>query len=238
MANDLLSLTSQDGHPLRAYCAGDEQASAGLIVIQEIFGVNSHIRQVCRDYARDGFRVLSPLLFDRLDRNEPYGIELGYSSEDIEKARGLAGRVGYFENPLLDISACLESFPAGMPVGVIGYCWGGTLAWLSACRLHPADHESLGGRLSCCVGYYGGMIGSLLDDPPEVPIMLHFGKRDRHIPISEVEKVRQAYPDIPLHLYEAGHGFNCSARPDYQAHSAQLARQRSLEFLRQNLAPS
>ncbi len=227
----LRTLCADDGHSLRAYAVGDSHGP-GLIVVQEIFGVNSHIREVCQSFAREGFQVLSPLLYDRLD---PKGQELGYSAPEIEKARELARQVGYFENPLLDISACLESFPKGTPAGVIGYCWGGTLAWLSACRLHPADHQGQGGTLRACVGYYGGMIGTLLEDPPEVPVMLHFGEQDRHIPLNDVEKIRAAYPELPLFTYAAGHGFNCNARADYQEASAQLARRRSLDFLRKYL---
>lgn len=232
---DVASLVARDGHRFRAYCAGPQQAPRGLVVVQEIFGLNSHIREVCDGFARDGFRVVSPALFDRLQQPGRFGIELDYSGEDIERGRSLARQVGYFEHPLLDIEACIQSFPDDLPVGVVGYCWGGTLAWLAACRLHPAHRPACGGRLAACVGYYGGMIGGLLEDPPDVPIMLHFGERDAHIPQTEVEKIRAAYPQIPLFTYAAGHGFNCSARKDFDAVAAASARQRTLEFLNAHL---
>ncbi len=232
---DVVALVARDGHRFRAYNTGSQQAPRGLVVVQEIFGLNSHIREVCEGFAGAGFRVLSPALFDRIEASGRYGIELDYQPADIERGRDLAKKVGYFEHPLLEIEACIRAFPDDLPVGVVGYCWGGTLAWLAACRLHPAHRPSAGGRLAASVGYYGGMIGSLLDDPPDLPVMLHFGERDAHIPLSEVEKIRAAYPQLPLYTYAAGHGFNCSARKDYDAAASQLARQRTLEFLERHL---
>lgn len=232
---DVAALVAGDGHRFRAYTTGPQDAPRGLVVVQEIFGLNSHIREVCQGFAAAGYRVLSPALFDRIEASGSYGIELDYTPQDIERARNLAKKVGYFEHPLLEIEACIQAFPPNLPVGVVGYCWGGTLAWLAACRLHPAHRPLTGGRLAACVGYYGGMIGGLLEDPPEVPTMLHFGQRDAHIPLSEVEKIRAALPRLPLYTYAAGHGFNCSARKDYDAEAADLARQRTLEFFERNL---
>jgi len=227
-----LQLRSRDGHSFRAFSCGPASAQRGLIVVQEIFGVNRHIRAVCQGWADQGYQVLSPALFDRIRREGEYGIELGYEADDIKQGQALAREVGYFEHPLLEIEACLQAFPQGIPVGLVGYCWGGTLAWLSACRLHPADAQ---GNLRACVGYYGGMIAKLLQDPPDVPVMLHFGQHDPHIPLSEVEKIQAAYPDIPIFTYDAGHGFNCEARKDYDASAAISARQRTADFLTQNL---
>lgn len=232
---DVRPLVARDGHGFRAYTTGPQDAPRGLVVVQEIFGLNSHIREVCNGFAAAGFRVLSPALFDRIEASGSYGIELDYTSEDIEQGRTLAKKVGYFEHPLLEIEACIQAFPADLPVGVVGYCWGGTLAWLAACRLHPSHRPATGGRLAACVGYYGGMIGGLLDEPPDVPIMLHFGERDAHIALTEVEKIRTAYPQLPLYTYPAGHGFNCSARKDYDAAAAELARKRTLEFFDRHL---
>lgn len=237
-----LTLTSRDGHRFRAYSCGSPQAKLGLIVVQEIFGVNAHIRGVCDRWASEGYQVISPALFDRVkqglppaDGERPYGVELGYTPEDIKQGARLAKEVGYFESPLLEIEACLAQFPAGMPVGLVGYCWGGTLAWLSACRLHPSEKTSPGGRLKACVGYYGGMIAKLLDAPPDVPIMLHFGQKDNHISMADVEAIKAAYPKVPVHTYPAGHGFNCDSRVDYDAAAAASARERSIEFFKSHL---
>jgi len=208
-------ITAGDGHELEAYQVGD--GPRGLIVIQEIFGVNQHIRAVCDEYAAHGFRVLSPALFDRVER----GVELGYSPEDLKRGSQLAGQVGHLEAPMLDVRACLDQFPEDLPVGVVGYCWGGTLAWLSAQQLP---------RLKACVGYYGGRIGQLLEKPPLVPVMLHFGKYDQHIAIESTRAIAQAYPQVQVFEYEAGHGFNCDQRPDYDAEAAEVARRRSLGF--------
>ncbi|MBX3169910.1 MAG: dienelactone hydrolase family protein [Candidatus Eremiobacteraeota bacterium] len=207
---------------MRVYEVGD--GPRGLIVLQEIFGLNSHIRAVCDGFARDGFRVVSPALFDRVER----GVELGYGPEDLKRGSELAARVGYFEAPMLDVRACLELFPADMPVSLVGYCWGGTLAWLSAQQLP---------RLKACVGYYGGRITSLLDKPPLVPVMLHFGKYDKHIDIEGTRVIRQVYPQVQVFEYEAGHGFNCDQRADYEAASAALARRRTLELIEAHAAP-
>lgn len=218
-----MKLRAADGHELSVYEVGD--GPRGLIVVQEIFGVNSHIRAVCDGYARDGFRVLSPALFDRVERD----VQLGYGAEDFKRGSELAARVGYFEAPMLDVRACVEAFPEEMPVSVVGYCWGGTLAWLSAQQLP---------RLRACVGYYGGRIGSLLDKPPLVPTMLHFGKFDKHIDVKVAREIRLAYPQVQVFEYEAGHGFNCDQRADFEAESAALARKRTLELIEANSALS
>lgn len=211
-----MQLKASDEHVLDAYQVGD--GPRGLIVVQEIFGVNSHIRSVCDGYAADGFRVISPALFDRAER----GVELGYSPQDLDRGRDLAARVGHLEAPMLDVRACLDWFPVEMPVSVVGYCWGGTLAWLSAQQLP---------RLKASVGYYGGRIPQLLEKAPQVPVMLHFGKYDKHIEIEGTRVIGQRYPQVQIFEYEAGHGFNCDQRADYDAEAAALARQRSLEFL-------
>lgn len=215
-----MRLTATDGHQLEAYQVGD--GPRGLIVIQEIFGLNGHIRDVCDEYASHGFRVISPALFDRIEG----GVELGYGPEDLKRGSELAGRVGLFEAPMLDVGACLDYFPGDMPVGVVGYCWGGTLAWLSAQQLP---------RLKACVGYYGGRIGQLLQKPPLAPVMLHFAAYDKHIPIEDTRAIAQAYPQVQVFEYQAGHGFNCAQRDDYHAEAAKLARDRSLGFFDQFL---
>lgn len=228
---EMNKLLSPDGHEFRVYRAGSSQASAGLVVIQEIFGLNSHIRGVCDRWADEGYEVISPALFDRVESaGGEYGLELGYGPDDLKRGSELARAVGYVEKPLLEIEACLRSFAPGKPVGVVGFCWGGALAWMTAVRLAPTSSH-----LKACVGYYGGMIAKALSEPPRVPVMLHFGRHDKHIPMNEVEAIQEAYPEIPVFVYEAGHGFNCDQRQDYDPESADLARRRTLDFFGQHL---
>lgn len=219
-----VSLRAADGHKLSAYVARPAgEPIAGLVVVQEIFGVNAHIRSVADGYAKDGFLAVAPALFDRI---EP-GIELGYEGADLQTARSLIPKLD-FDKALADVAAALEfaASDTGKKVGVIGYCFGGTVAWLAATRLHPA----------VAVGYYAGRIGNFASEAPACPVMLHFGRQDAHIPPEEVEKVHTAHPEVQINWYDAGHGFNCDARESYNAGAAQDARQRSLEFLERNLA--
>lgn len=218
-----VKLKAEDGHELDAYVAkpaGDP--IAGLVVVQEVFGVNAHIRSVADGYAKDGFLAVAPAIFDRVER----GVELKYEGEDMQKAMGLSKRLN-MDDLLKDTAAAIAYArkQTGKKTGVIGYCLGGSIAWLAACRL----------KIDAAVGYYGGYIPQHASEQPKCPVMLHFGKKDAHIPLDAVEKVQQAHPDVPIYLYDAGHGFNCDARASYDAASAKLARERSLAFLRKNL---
>ena len=154
-------------------------------------------------------------------------MELGYDGADMQRAMGFIPKLDT-EKALLDIAAALEfaGSATGKKVGVIGYCFGGTLAWVAAARLHPA----------AAVGYYGGRIGNYAGETPSAPVMLHFGKQDAHIPAEEVEKVHAAHPKVEIYWYDAGHGFNCDARGSYNKQAAHEARQRSLHFLKKHLA--
>lgn len=219
-----VKLQAADGHEFDAYLARPAGApSAGLIVLQEAFGVNYHIRSVADEYASDGFLAIAPALYDRLER----GIELGY--EGAEKERGLTlARQSNHDDVIKDIAAAIDYAhrQTGKKVGVIGYCFGGSMAWLSATRINP----------DAAVGYYGGQIPRYAAETPRCPVMLHFGKLDQHIPQSEVDKVQAVHPDVPIYWYDAGHGFNTSDRSSYNPEAAKLARQRSLAFLKMNLA--
>ncbi len=218
-----VKLRAADGQEFSAYVARPAgEPIAGLVVVQEIFGVNPHIRSVADGYAKDGFLAVAPALFDRI---QP-GIELGYDGADMQTALGLIPKLDT-EKALADIAAAYEyaGKTTGKKVGVIGFCFGGTLAWVSAARLHPA----------AAVGYYGGRIGNYVAEKPSASVMLHFGKLDTHIPAEEVEKVHAAHPDVEIYWYDAGHGFNCDARASYDAAAAKEARQRSLAFLKKNL---
>ena len=217
-------LTAADGFELSACLARPEgEPVAGLVVVQEIFGVNAHIRSVADGYARDGFLAVAPALFDRIER----GVDIGYEGADRERAMSFIQKLD-MDKALVDIAAALAfaSTATGKKVGVIGYCLGGTLAWLAATRLHPA----------AAVGYYAGRIGNYAGETPSAPVMLHFGKQDTHIPAEEVEKVHAAHSEVEIYWYDAGHGFNCNPRPSYNPEAAAQARERSLRFLLKHLA--
>jgi len=222
--SESIKLRAADGNELHAYRSGPPgEPVAGLVVVQEIFGVNAHIRSVADGYAKEGFLAVAPALFDRI---EP-GIELGYEGADLEKAMSLIPRIDP-ELAIADIQAALEyaADRTAKPVGVVGFCFGGTLAWLAATRLHPA----------AAVGYYGGRIGNYAAEVPACPVMLHFGRHDAHIPAAEVEKVHSAHPQVEIFWYDAGHAFNCDPRPSYNAAAAAQARARTLAFLKKHLA--
>ena len=221
--SEFVKLRAPDGHELSAYVAlPAAEPAAGLVVIQEIFGVNAHIRAVADGYAKDGFLTVAPALFDRV---QP-GVELGYEGADAETARSLAAKLN-MENALADVEAAMEyaATVTGKNVGVVGYCFGGSLAWLAATRLHP----------KAAVGYYGGQIGKYAAENPSAPVMLHFGRQDAHIPPEVAENVHQAHPEVEIYWYDAGHGFNCDAQRSFNAAAAKEARERSLAFLKKHL---
>jgi carboxymethylenebutenolidase len=218
-----VTLTSEDGHRFAAYRATPAGTPrGGLVVIQEIFGVNSHIRKVTDGFAAEGYVALAPALFDRV---QP-GYETGYGPQDIEQGRTIRGKVG-LDEMVKDVRAAVRALAAeGRRVGVVGYCMGGTLAWLSATRIDG---------VAAAVGYYGGGIADAVNEKPRCPVLLHFGETDASIPKEHWEKVRAAHPAVPVHIYPAGHGFNCDERGSYHAESAALARERTLSFLRQHV---
>lgn len=223
-----LQLTASDGHQFVAYLAQPPRpATAAVVIVQEIFGVNRHIRSIVDYYATQGFTAMAPGLFDRV---QP-GLQLNYNSADASRGMQIATQIG-LEKALLDVSATISHAAKGNPptkVGVIGFCYGGTLAWLAATRLNP----------SVAVAYYGGQIARFANEKPHCPVMLHFGALDKHIPASEIQAIQQAHPEIPVFVYEgAGHGFNCDQRPDYNAKAANQARERTLAFLRTHLQSS
>jgi carboxymethylenebutenolidase len=221
---EYVTLKAADGHELSAYVARPEgEPIAGLVVVQEVFGINAHIRSVADGYAKDGFLAVAPALFDRIER----GVELAYDGADLQRAMSFIPRLDT-EKALADVAAAMEFAvtATGKKVGVVGYCFGGTLAWLAATRLHPA----------AAVGYYGGRIGNYAGETPSAPVMLHFGKQDNHIPAEEVERVHAAHPEVEIYWYDAGHGFNCDARASYNKEAALVARERTLSFLMKHLA--
>ena len=219
---EFLRLKAADGHEFVAYRAAPEgEPAGGIVVVQEIFGVNAHLRAVCDRFAAEGFLAVSPALFDRIERN----VEFGYTEETMERGRAFRAELGW-ETPLLDIDAALAAAAVSGTAGVVGFCWGGSLAWLSAARLEPA----------CAVCYYGGQIHDFIAERPRCPVLLHFGEKDSLIPREDQERIHAAHPELEFHFYPADHGFNCDQRPAFDAESAALAWTRTLAFLRRNLA--
>ncbi|MFZ0633667.1 MAG: dienelactone hydrolase family protein [Acidobacteriaceae bacterium] len=221
-----VKLRAADGFELDAYVARPAGVPvAGLVVVQEAFGVNHHIREVTDEWAADGFLAVAPALFDRVER----GVELGYEPETLQKAMGLIQK-GNPDDRVQDVAAALDygRSETGKKVGVIGYCLGGSMAWLAATRLNP----------DAAVGYYGSQIPKYAGEDLHAPVMLHFGAEDTHIPKDEIEaKVAAVHPEVPIYFYAgAGHGFNTSDRASYNPEAAKLARERSLEFLRGKLS--
>jgi carboxymethylenebutenolidase len=213
-------LRAADGHELDAYDVRPDGARAAVVVVQEIFGVNAHIRSVVDRYASFGYHAVAPALFDRV---EP-GVELEYVGSGIERGRELAMAVRW-EGSMLDIAAAVDHAAATGPVAVVGYCFGGSLAWLAANEL----------PIAAAVGYYGGQIHELIDRAPRTPTMLHFGELDHAIPLDQVADIAAAHPIVPVHVYPgAQHGFSCDARASFHPLSAAIALGRTLEFLVQH----
>ena len=219
--SEMVSVTAADGHKFAAYVARPSGPPVGaLVVIQEIFGVNAHIRSVADNFANAGYLAVAPALFDRYEAD----VQLGYSGEDMQKAMAIRLKINMDWAAADTLAAVTYARDKGRTkVGVVGYCLGGSVAWMAAATM-PVD---------AAVGYYGGHIARLLDQPPRVPVLLHFGEKDDHIPASDVEKIKAAYPEVPVYSYEAGHGFNCDARGSYDAPSAKLALERTMAFLEQ-----
>jgi carboxymethylenebutenolidase len=220
---ETITLTAEDGHKFAAYrVAPKGNPRGGLVVIQEIFGVNSHIKRVADGFAADGYVALAPAIFDRVERD----FAIGYKPEDIERGRGVRGKLP-IEDAVKDVRAAVKALAAErLKVGVVGYCFGGTLAWLAATRIDG---------VGCAVGYYGGGIADTAAEKPRCPVLLHWGETDQSIPPEHHARVRAAHPDLPMHVYPAGHGFNCDERASYHEPSAKLARQRTLEFFAKHL---
>tara|TARA_B100000029_G_scaffold443163_1_gene462042 strand:+ start:196 stop:864 length:669 start_codon:yes stop_codon:yes gene_type:complete len=217
-------LTAADGHVFDAYEAiPDGAIKGGIVVIQEIFGVNPHIREVVDGYAKDGYAAIAPALFDRVER----GVELGYDEQkDFDKGLDIAFQKLKIEDALVDIQAVAQELDKHGKVGVVGYCFGGLLTWLSACRLNG---------ISACSAYYGGGTVNHISESAKCPVIMHFGEKDEHIPMTEVEKIRSSLRAVDVYVYDADHGFNCDHRSSYDQTSAETAKTRTLDFFASNL---
>lgn len=217
-----IKLTAADGVTIDAYRADPSgKPKGGIVVLQEIFGVNAHIRRVADGFAAQGYLVIAPALFDRA---KP-GVELGYTPEDMPAGVALVGEVGH-DKTMLDVAAAVKAATEGGKVGVVGYCWGGSLAYAAACSIDG---------VTAAVGYYGGTIAKSLASKPKVPVILHFGEKDAHIPVSDVAAIKSALPQVPVYTYDAGHGFNCDARGSYDKPSAAVALDRTLAFFAEHI---
>ena len=214
---EFTTIMARDGHEFQAYLAAPPGKPRGaVVVLQEIFGVNAHIRAVTDSYAAEGYTAIAPSLFDRVRR----GIQLGYGPEDKTQAIGTMQQLKPDET-MKDVAAATAVVKSSGRVGTVGFCWGGRIAYLAACDL----------PVSCAVVYYGKIV-DVLDKKPKRAVMYHFGSLDKSIPVSDTGKIAAAYPDSPLYVYEgADHGFNCEQRSAYNPEAAALARQRTLGFL-------
>ena len=218
----IIELTAADGFVLPAYRADPAgPPRGGLVVTQEIFGVNSHIRSVCDRFAGDGYLAIAPALFDRYQR----GVDIGYTPEDIAKGRELKAKA-QIDAALRDVSAARGAAASAGKVGIVGYCWGGYVTWMAASRLPD---------FACAVPYYGGGVLEAIGERPLCPVIAHFGERDTGIPVDGVRKFAAAHPEVQVFIYSADHGFNCDQRGSYDAAAAKLARERTLAFLQQHI---
>jgi carboxymethylenebutenolidase len=218
----MIELTAADGHKLAAYRADPSGKPRGaIVVIQEIFGVNSHIKQVADGYAADGYVAIAPAMFDRAQRN----FDVGYSPEDIARGREVRGKITN-DMAMKDAEAAVKAVASVGKVGIVGYCWGGLVTWLAAAKI-PG--------LAAAAPYYGGGILDNAELEPKVPLMGHFGERDQHIPVDGVKKLAARHSKHQIFIYAADHGFNCDHRGSYDAPSAKLARERTLAFFRKHV---
>ncbi len=218
-----IELKPEGAGPIRAWRADPAgKPRGGIVVVQEIFGVNAHIRAVTDKFAGEGYLAVAPGIFEHVEPK----FEVGYDAQSRERGMAIVGKTDR-EQMLRDVAAAIEVARQGGKVAVVGFCLGGTIAWASAAQLSGS---------SAAVGYYGGGVIGLKDLKPRVPTLLHFGEKDQHIPIAGVKEVAAAHPDVEVHIYPADHGFNCDHRESYDAPSAALAWTRTLAFLSKHLA--
>jgi len=219
LRTETVTLTATDGHSLHAFRATPAQpARQAIVVLQEALGVNAHIRSVVRQFAAEGYLAIAPALFDRISPDT----EVPYS--DIDRAIALIGNIDD-QKALLDIQAAVTSVSHVGPVGVVGYCWGGTLAYLAAAHL----------PVKAVASYYGGRLSNYLHHQPKCPVIFHFGEKDAYIPLTSIAELKASYPGGQYYLYPAEHGFNCPERPAYNEASATLAFHRTMTFFKTHL---
>jgi carboxymethylenebutenolidase len=219
----MIKMTMSDGAEIGVYRVEPKGARrGGLVLIQEIFGVTEHIKETCDKFADEGYEVLGPALYDR----EAPGFAVGYSPEDIQLAIKIARTEHPFELSIKDSQTCIDALKDKGAVFITGFCYGGTVTWAAACQCDG---------LAAASAYYGGQIIQMNDWQPKCPTILHFGETDHGIPLSDVDKIRDAHPDVKVYVYEGcGHGFNSDRRTDYNEAAHKLGMQRTLDLFRAN----
>ena len=218
-----IELKATDGHKLAAYVATPAgKARGGVVVIPEIFGVNSHIQQVTDGFAADGYLAVAPAMFDRAQRN----YDTGYSQPEIQAGVAIMQKLDWKQS-MLDVEAAVAEAKKGGKVGIVGYCYGGTVSWMAAARVSG---------LACAVPYYGGGMHGLIGEKPKIPVMGNFGEADQSPTLAQAKEIAAAHPQITAHFYPgAGHGFNCDQRGSWNPEAAKLARSRTVDFFRKHL---
>jgi carboxymethylenebutenolidase len=216
-------LNSSDGHKFAAFVATPAgKPRGGVVVIPEIFGVNSHIQQVTEGFAADGYLAVAPAMFDRVQRN----YDTGYSQPEIQAGVAIMQKLDP-KKSIMDVQAAIAEAAKGGKVGIVGYCFGGTISWLAAAKASG---------LACAVPYYGGGMHGLINEKPKVPVMCNFGETDQSPTLAQAKEIAAKHPEITAHFYAgAGHGFNCDQRGSWNAEAAKLARSRTVEFFRKHL---
>ena len=219
----MIELQAGDGHKFAAYRAESTgKARGAVVVIQEIFGVNSHIKGIADGYAKDGWLAIAPAMFDRAQR----GYDTGYTQPEIQAGIAIMQKLDW-KQTLLDVDAAVAEAKKAGKVGIVGYCWGGTVSWVAAAQT---------AGLACSAPYYGGGMPGFIGEKPKIPTLCHFGELDQSPTLEQTKAIAKAHPEITAHFYPgAGHGFNCDQRGSYHAESAKLARQRTVEFFRKHI---
>jgi len=218
----MIKMTMSDGAETGVYhVEAKGTRRSGLVLIQEIFGVTDHIKQLSDGFADDGYDVLAPSLYDR----EAPGFQAGYTPDEIQRAIKVARQDHPFELSWKDVCTCVSALKSKGPVFTVGYCYGGSVVWAAACKCDG---------LSAASSYYGSQVPAMADWQPLCPTICHFGEHDGGIPLDGVRKVEAAHPEVPVYIYDAGHGFNSDRADHHNAAAAKLARQRTLELFRKN----
>jgi carboxymethylenebutenolidase len=216
-----VELTASDGHTFKAWRAEPkDEPNGAIVVVQEIFGVNHHIRDVTERFAKEGYVAIAPALFDRYSRD----FDVNYGPDDMAKAMQVVPKIDIVKG-MLDTDAARAAVQDAGKVGITGFCFGGVVAWLGATRLKFA-------AASC---YYGGRIAAVKDEKPHCPVIMHFGSKDAHIPLTMVDEIRKAQPNVPIYVYDADHGFSCDERASFDKAAYELAWTRTLKLFREHV---